>query len=171
MIIYSNSLLFLAKFRKPVAASILSLISLIVMMQIQFLVPGRQRCCNISGVLCSITQYRRRVRQGLSYCNKNYSFELSNVKALQMDLGENIPPAGRSFSVLLPNHWPSSHIYELNSIDIHYNGWIITIFVGTNSIILNFQTIGSLLFYSLGYVITFIHKQLFTVKSGTITIN
>lgn len=81
--------------------------------------------------------------------------ELSNVKALQMNLGENIPPAvSRSFSVLLPVMTVISLFGVVSALLFNITGMnlisIITIFIQEPIRHIGTSLIGVIIIYSLG---------------------
>ena len=132
---------FLAKnrdFENPLAASMLSLVSLIVMMPntVSAVPDGAKDAVNISGVL--------------SFNNTG-----TNVKALQINLGDNIPPAvGKSFSVLLPVMTVISLFGVVSALLFNLFGTnlisIITVFIQEPIRHIGTSLIGVIIIYSLG---------------------
>ena len=153
---------FLAKnrdFENPLAASMLSLVSLIVMMPntVSVVPDGAKDAVNISGVLSFNNTGTGAMFAGVivAIIATELFIELSNVKALQMNLGENIPPAvSRSFSVLLPVMTVISLFGVVSALLFNITGMnlisIITIFIQEPIRHIGTSLIGVIIIYSLG---------------------
>ncbi|VPU88571.1 PTS system system cellobiose-specific transporter subunit IIC [Streptococcus pneumoniae] len=166
---------FLAKnrdFENPLAASMLSLVSLIVMMPntVSVVPDGAKDAVNISGVLSFNNTGTGAMFAGVivAIIATELFIELSNVKALQMNLGENIPPAAlqmnlgenippavsRSFSVLLPVMTVISLFGVVSALLFNITGMnlisIITIFIQEPIRHIGTSLIGVIIIYSLG---------------------
>ncbi|SNF90232.1 PTS system system cellobiose-specific transporter subunit IIC [Streptococcus pneumoniae] len=153
---------FLAKnrdFENPLAASMLALVSLIVMMPntVSVVPDGAKDAVNISGVLSFNNTGTGAMFAGVivAIIATELFIELSNVKALQMNLGENIPPAvSRSFSVLLPVMTVISLFGVVSALLFNITGMnlisIITIFIQEPIRHIGTSLIGVIIIYSLG---------------------
>lgn len=150
---------FLAKnrdFENPLAASMLSLVSLIVMMPntVSVVPDGAKDAVNISGVLSFNNTGTGAMFAGVivAIIATELFIELSNVKAF---LGENIPPAvSRSFSVLLPVMTVISLFGVVSALLFNITGMnlisIITIFIQEPIRHIGTSLIGVIIIYSLG---------------------
>lgn len=146
-------------FENPLAASMLSLVSLIVMMPntVSVVPDGAKDAVNISGVLSFNNTGTGAMFAGVivAIIATELFIELSNVKALQMNLGENIPPAvSRSFSVLLPVMTVISLFGVVSALLFNITGMnlisIITIFIQEPIRHIGTSLIGVIIIYSLG---------------------
>ena len=153
---------FLAKnrdFENPLAASMLSLVSLIVMMPntVSAVPDGAKDAVNISGVLSFNNTGTGAMFAGVivAILATELFIKLSSVKALQINLGDNIPPAvGKSFSVLLPVMTVISLFGVVSALLFNLFGTnlisIITVFIQEPIRHIGTSLIGVIIIYSLG---------------------
>lgn len=146
-------------FDNPLATAMLSLVSLIVMMPntVAVIPDGTEKAVNVSGILSFSNTGTGAMFAGVivALLASELFIKLTKVKALHINLGENVPPAvGKSFSVLLPVILVISLFGLVSALLFNFTGMnlisIITTFIQEPIRHIGTSLIGVIIIYSLG---------------------